>query len=165
MRPAQGSSISWPAGPHGRHRAKHNRPTRPKDQVISLLSPGTSPGWGLQNTCDHMCLCSQEVSLRSAERPAQRPEPALRSESGSLGPLGKAELGVKAESGGPVGGSISSEELGPLLSESTTLRTTYALWVGDRWAPGLDSWCLSSGVKLKLCSHPDTPRTKLVAEA
>ena len=34
--------------------------------------------------------------------------------------------------------------------------------VGDRWAPGLDSWCLSSGVKLKLCSHPDTPRTKLV---
>ena len=37
--------------------------------------------------------------------------------------------------------------------------------VGDRWAPGLDSWCLSSGVRLKLCSHPDTPRTKLVAEA
>ena len=72
-------------------------------------------------------LCSQEVSLRSAERPAQRPEPALRSESGSLGPLGKAELGVKAESGGPVGGSISSEELGPPLSESTTLRTIYAL--------------------------------------
>ena len=37
--------------------------------------------------------------------------------------------------------------------------------VGDRWAPGLDSWCLSSGVKLNLCSHPDTLRTKLVAEA
>ena len=37
--------------------------------------------------------------------------------------------------------------------------------VGDRWAPGLDSWCLSSGVKLKLCSHPGTPKTKLVAEA
>ena len=37
--------------------------------------------------------------------------------------------------------------------------------VGDRWAPGLDSWCLSSGVKFKLCSHPDTPRTKLMAEA
>ena len=31
-------------------------------------------------------------------------------------------------------------------------------------APGLDSWCLSSGLKLKLCFHPDTPRTKLVAE-
>ena len=31
--------------------------------------------------------------------------------------------------------------------------------------PGLDTWSLSSGVKLKLCSHPDTPRTKLVAEA
>ena len=37
--------------------------------------------------------------------------------------------------------------------------------VGDRWAPGLDSGCLSSGAKLKLCSHPDTPRTKVVAEA
>ena len=37
--------------------------------------------------------------------------------------------------------------------------------VGDRWAPGLHRWCLSSGVKVKLCSPPDTPRTKLVAEA
>ena len=37
--------------------------------------------------------------------------------------------------------------------------------VGDRWASGLDSWCLSRGVKLKLCSPPDTLRTKLVAEA
>ena len=37
--------------------------------------------------------------------------------------------------------------------------------VGDREAPGLDSWCLASGVKLKLWSHPDTPGTKLVAEA
>ena len=37
--------------------------------------------------------------------------------------------------------------------------------VGDRWAPGLDSWCLPSGVKLKLCSHLDTPRTKLVYSA
>ena len=37
--------------------------------------------------------------------------------------------------------------------------------VGNRCAPGLDSWYLSSGVKLKLCSHPDTPRTKLVVEA
>ena len=37
--------------------------------------------------------------------------------------------------------------------------------VGNRCAPGLDSWYLTSGVKLKLCSHPDTPRTKLVAEA
>ena len=37
--------------------------------------------------------------------------------------------------------------------------------VADRWASGLDSWCLSGGVKFKLCSHPDTPRTKLVAEA
>ena len=36
--------------------------------------------------------------------------------------------------------------------------------VGDRWAPGLDSWYSSSGIKLKLCSHLDTPRTKLVAE-
>ena len=35
----------------------------------------------------------------------------------------------------------------------------------DRWAPGLDSWCLSSGLKLKLCSHPAAPRTKLEAEA
>ena len=36
--------------------------------------------------------------------------------------------------------------------------------VGHRCAPGLDSWCPSSGVKFKLCSHPDTPRTKLVAK-
>ena len=33
-----------------------------------------------------------------------------------------------------------------------------------RWAPGLDTWCLSTGVKFKLCSHPDTSRTKLVAK-
>ena len=26
-------------------------------------------------------------------------------------------------------------------------------------APWLDTWYLSSGVKFKLCSHPDTPRT------
>ena len=32
-------------------------------------------------------------------------------------------------------------------------------------APGLDGWCWSSGVKLKFYSHPDTPRTKLEAEA
>ena len=31
--------------------------------------------------------------------------------------------------------------------------------------PGLHSWGLSSGVKFKLCSHPDTPGTKLVAKA
>ena len=37
--------------------------------------------------------------------------------------------------------------------------------VADRWASGLDSWCLSGGVKFKLYSHPDTPRTKLVAKA
>ena len=37
--------------------------------------------------------------------------------------------------------------------------------VADRWASGLDSWCLSGGVKFKLCSHPDTPRAKPVAEA
>ena len=37
--------------------------------------------------------------------------------------------------------------------------------VGDRWAPGPDSRCLSSGVKVKLRSHLDTPRTKLVARA
>ena len=37
--------------------------------------------------------------------------------------------------------------------------------VGDRLALGLDSWYLSSGVKVKLCSHPDSARTKLVAEA
>ena len=37
--------------------------------------------------------------------------------------------------------------------------------VGDRWAFRLDSWCLSSGVKLKFCSHPDTARTKLVTGA
>ena len=37
--------------------------------------------------------------------------------------------------------------------------------VGDRGASGLDSWCLSSGVKWKLCSHSHTPRTNLVAEA
>lgn len=75
-------------------------------------------------------LCSQEVSLRSAERPAQRPEPALRSESGSLGPLGKAELGVKAESGGPVGGSISSEELGPPIRVHNS--KDYLCFVGRR---------------------------------
>ena len=33
-----------------------------------------------------------------------------------------------------------------------------------RWAPGLDTWCLSTGVKFKPCSHPDTSRTKLVAK-
>ena len=27
--------------------------------------------------------------------------------------------------------------------------------VGDRGASGLDRWCLSSGLKLKLCFHPD----------
>ena len=37
--------------------------------------------------------------------------------------------------------------------------------VENRRAPRLDSWYLSSGVKLKLCSHSDSPRTKLVAEA
>ena len=37
--------------------------------------------------------------------------------------------------------------------------------VGDRWASGLDSWCLSNSVRLQLCSPPDTPRTKLEAEA
>ena len=26
--------------------------------------------------------------------------------------------------------------------------------VGDRWAPGPETWCLSSGVKLKLCPQP-----------
>ena len=36
--------------------------------------------------------------------------------------------------------------------------------MGGRWAPGLDM-CLSSGVKFKLCSHSDTPRTKLVVKA
>ena len=30
---------------------------------------------------------------------------------------------------------------------------------------GWDTWFLSSGVKLKLCSHTDPPRTKLVAKA
>ena len=37
--------------------------------------------------------------------------------------------------------------------------------VGDRWAPKLDSWYLSRRVKFKLCSHPDTPRMKLVTKA
>ena len=37
--------------------------------------------------------------------------------------------------------------------------------VRDREASGLDSWCLSGGVKFKLCSHPNTPRAKPVAEA
>ena len=37
--------------------------------------------------------------------------------------------------------------------------------VENRCAPRLDSWYLSSGVKLKLCSHSDSPRTKSVAEA
>ena len=37
--------------------------------------------------------------------------------------------------------------------------------VRDREASGLDSWYLSGGVKFKLCSHPDTPRAKPVAEA
>ena len=60
-------------------------------------------------------LCLREVSLRSAERPVQRPEPA-----------GKAKSGEKAEGGGSVGGSISSEELGSPC-EPTTLRTIYAL--------------------------------------
>ena len=35
----------------------------------------------------------------------------------------------------------------------------------DRGAPGLDSLCSSSGVKLKVYSHAHTPRKKLVAEA
>ena len=34
--------------------------------------------------------------------------------------------------------------------------------VGDRWDPRLNSWCSSNEVKLKLCSYPDTPKTKLV---
>ena len=37
--------------------------------------------------------------------------------------------------------------------------------VGNRCAPGLDSWYLTSGVKLKLYSHLDTPGTKLVYSA
>jgi len=37
--------------------------------------------------------------------------------------------------------------------------------VRDRWASGLDLWGSSNGIKLKLCSHPDTLRTKLVAQA
>ena len=37
--------------------------------------------------------------------------------------------------------------------------------IGDRRTPKMDSWCLFSGVRLKLCSHPDTLGTKLVAEA
>ena len=37
--------------------------------------------------------------------------------------------------------------------------------IGDRGASGLDRWYLSSGLKLKLCSHSHTPRTNLVAEA
>ena len=37
--------------------------------------------------------------------------------------------------------------------------------VRDREASGLDSWCLSGGVKFKLCSHLDTPRAKPMAEA
>ena len=36
--------------------------------------------------------------------------------------------------------------------------------VGGGWASGLDSWYLSSGIKLKLCFSPDAPRTKLMAE-
>ena len=32
--------------------------------------------------------------------------------------------------------------------------------VEDRWIPGLDNWCLSSRVKLKLCFPPDTQRNK-----
>ena len=43
----------------------------------------------------------------------------------------------------------------------------HCLWiingeVGDRWDPRLNSWCSSNEVKLKLCSYPDTPKTKLV---
>ena len=36
--------------------------------------------------------------------------------------------------------------------------------VEDRGSPGWKAG-LSSGVQLKLCSHPDNPRTELVAEA
>lgn len=31
--------------------------------------------------------------------------------------------------------------------------------VGDRWAPRLDSWYLSNGVKLKFCPKPNKNNT------
>ena len=34
----------------------------------------------------------------------------------------------------------------------------------DSSTPGLDRWCMSSGIKFKFLSHLNTPRTKLVAE-
>ena len=37
--------------------------------------------------------------------------------------------------------------------------------VGDGWVPDPNCWRLSSGVKSKLCSHPDTLRIELVAGA
>ena len=45
-----------------------------------------------------------------------------------------------------------------LLSWSTDYRA--GVWGRRQWVSGPDTWCLSSGVKLSLCSHPDSPRTK-----
>ena len=63
----------------------------------------------------------------------------------------------------PAAGSLLSLSLSLSLPLSTVgdVRSE----VGDRWAPEPDTWGLSSGATRKLWSHPDAPRTKLVAEA
>lgn len=46
------------------------------------------------------------------------------------------------------------------------LTSNYMSYWGRRpWVSGPDTWWLSSGVKLSLCSQPDTLRTKLVVKA
>ena len=52
----------------------------------------------------------------------------------------------------------------PASSTSNYMAQTRGSEVGGFWVPGLDSWCLSSAVDFKFCSHPDTPRTKLVVK-
>ena len=52
------------------------------------------------------------------------------------------------------------------LSSSSFSKIAFSkVYVGDGWAPDPNCWCLSGGVKSKLCSHPDTLRIELVAGA
>ena len=50
-------------------------------------------------------------------------------------------------------------------TRGSDMAQTHGSEVVGFWVPGLDSWYLPSAVDFKLCSHPDTPRTKLVVKA
>ena len=76
--------------------------------------------------------------------------------SAQLASFGEASCqGGKAMWQGPE--ATSTRQWGIELLSLTT--------VASRWAPGLDSRCWSNRVKLELCSHLNTARTKLVARA